>query len=76
MKRLAAVLRGFGFAWLGLCALAYVVGTAAFIWQKGLFTWWNASDPFSPMQLIGKLIIISPGIGLVVLAEKLKAKSS
>jgi hypothetical protein len=76
MKAWILILKIFGLVWFTAAGILIFIGILG-IWLKGGFSAvQELLSPFNVINWIVTMITLSPGIGALLLVEKLKAKGS
>lgn len=79
MRTLAMILRVFAYVWVSAAMLLFLVGTVAYIYfaESRWEAWQKVQaemSPFATVDWLVKMVILSPGIGALVLSDYLKKR--
>lgn len=75
MKVWATICKVFGYIWLVLAGLLILVGIIGVWMKEGFSGVQNLLSPFNVVNYIVTLITLAPGIGLLMLSDKLQSKA-
>jgi len=76
MKTWAKVLKVLGYIWCILAIAIILVGTIGVLMSEGFSGIQRLLSPFNVINYIVMFIIILPGIGAIIWADKIKEKTS
>ncbi len=71
----ATTFKVLGYIWLGLASLLILAGIIGVWTKEGFSGVIDLLNPFNVINYIVTLVTLAPGIGLLMLSDKLKAKA-
>ncbi|MBU4233900.1 MAG: hypothetical protein L6277_10515 [Desulfobacterales bacterium] len=74
MKTWIMILKAFGYIWLTLAVIVIFIGYAGVFWKEGFGALTELLSPFNVVGWITVFITLAPGLGALMLSEKLKSK--
>ena len=71
---MAKVLQVVGVGWLIIAGLVIVLGYAMILWQQGFWALAEILSPWNIMNYVTVMLTLAPGVVLLMVADRLKAK--